>query len=115
MPHLPPRPKNIPTAPDSVYADNGWVNYGDWLGTGNTKFRRVTPREFHAAREFARSLGLSKASEWKLFSSGKLSGAPPRPPDIPGEPQKTYADEGWAGWDNWLQPTAISNGVVDHH
>lgn len=105
MPHLPPRPKKVPTAPDSVYADDGWVNYGDWLGTGNTQFRRVTPREFIAAREFARSLGLSKASDWKLFSSGKLPGVPPRPRDIPSEPQKTYADKGWAGWDDWLHPS----------
>ncbi len=102
MPHLPTRPKNIPTAPDSVYAGEGWVNYGDWLGTGNTQHRRVTPREFHAAREFARSLGMSKRIQWRKFSFGKLTGFPPRPPDIPWEPQKTYADKGWAGWDDWL-------------
>ena len=102
MPHLPPRPKKIPTAPDSVYANEGWVNFGDWLGTGNVKFRNVAPRDFHIAREFARSLGLTKATEWKLFSSGKLPGLPGRPLDIPSEPQKTYADEGWSGWDDWL-------------
>ena len=47
--------------PTASIANDGWVNYGDWLGTGNTQYRRITPREFHAAREFARSLGLSKA------------------------------------------------------
>ncbi len=80
MPHLPPRPKDkVPTAPDSVYAGDGWVNYGDWLGTGNTQHRRVTPREFHAAREFARSLGMSQRTQWRKFSFGKLIGFPPRP------------------------------------
>ena len=103
MPHLPSRPeKKIPTAPDSVYAEDGWVNYGDWLGTGNTKGRVVTPRAFSAARDFARSLGLSKPGEWRLFVSGKLPNLPLRPRDIPTEPRKTYADKGWAGWDDWL-------------
>ncbi len=112
MPHLPQLPKNIPTAPDSVYAENGWVNYGDWLGTGNTKFRRVTPREFHAAREFARSLRLSKPSEWKQFSSRKLPCIQKRPLDIPSEPQKTYAGKGWVGWDDWLgRPSSQSAAV----
>ncbi len=102
IPGLPPRPENIPTAPDSVYQSEGWSSWGDWLATGNTPYRNVTPRDFRAARDFARSLGLSKPSDWRLFSSGKLSALPPRPRDIPTEPQKTYANQGWVSWDDWL-------------
>ncbi len=113
IPDLPLRPKNIPTAPDSVYADDGWVSFGDWLGTGNTQGRNVTPREFSAARDFARSLGLAKASDWKLFSARKIPGFPSRPRDIPSEPQKTYANDGWDGWDDWLQtPAPLSSPQV---
>ena len=108
-PHVLPHPQNIPTAPDSVYRDEGWVNYGDWLGTGNTQYRNVTPRDFSAARDFARSLGLSKPGEWRLFISGKLPNLPPRPRDIPTEPRKTYANKGWAGWDDWLQTPVLSS------
>ena len=103
VPHLPSLPQGkIPTAPYSVYKEDGWVDWGAWLGTGNVKGRNVALRNFPLAREFARSLGLTKATEWKLFSSGKLPGLPRRPLDIPSEPQKAYAAKGWSGWDDWL-------------
>lgn len=28
------RPKNIPSSPNEVYKDEGWISWGDWLGTG---------------------------------------------------------------------------------
>lgn len=36
MSHLPPKPSNIPTGPDYVYADK-WLGYGDWVGTGKIR------------------------------------------------------------------------------
>jgi len=30
-------PGDIPAAPNTVYADAGWVNLGDWLGTGRSR------------------------------------------------------------------------------
>lgn len=38
------KPSNIPHAPWVVYKDNGWISWGDWLGTGSlspTMIRRV--------------------------------------------------------------------------
>jgi hypothetical protein len=38
VPNLPPRPvKNIPTAPDSVYAKSGWKGFQDWVGGPNAR------------------------------------------------------------------------------
>jgi hypothetical protein len=28
------KPQDIPSHPETVYANTGWVNWGDWLGTG---------------------------------------------------------------------------------
>ena len=28
------RPDILPSDPARIYKDNGWLNYGDWLGTG---------------------------------------------------------------------------------
>ena len=28
------RPENIPTHPHKIYKNEGWINYGNWLGTG---------------------------------------------------------------------------------
>jgi hypothetical protein len=35
------RPKNIPSAPDEVYKDEGWTSLGDWLGTGGLQINRM--------------------------------------------------------------------------
>ena len=32
MPEKGQRPDDIPTNPDQVYKDHGWIGYGDWLG-----------------------------------------------------------------------------------
>jgi hypothetical protein len=103
MPQLPARPENkIPTAPDSVYADDGWVNYGDWLGTGTIRSQERTYRDFHSARVFVRSLGICSATDYAKFIGNKLPGLPKRPLDIPNRPAKVYADKGWSGWDDFL-------------
>ena len=31
------RPNNVPSSPYQAYADQGWVSWGDWLGTNNYK------------------------------------------------------------------------------
>ena len=44
-----------------------------------------------------RSLGLGSAAGWlALCKSGAL------PADIPSNPNKKYADEGWQGYGDWL-------------
>jgi hypothetical protein len=106
FPDLPSKPDDIPVAPEYVYAEKGWLGNGDWIGTGNQKYRRVVPRDFNLARDFARSLKLSSRTEWRNFAYGKMKNMQKRPADIPGEPDKTYADKGWAGWDDWLGRSA---------
>jgi hypothetical protein len=89
------KPGDIPSDPNGVYADDGWSGMGDWLGTG-----RVAPgqhRSFAKARAFVRGLKLKSQSEWIDYcKSGK------KPGDIPSNPQKTYANDGWAGYGDWL-------------
>ncbi|HAU1373339.1 hypothetical protein SFB61_09125 [Legionella pneumophila] len=29
------RPEDMPSSPDVYYKNDGWVSWGDWLGTGN--------------------------------------------------------------------------------
>jgi superfamily II DNA or RNA helicase len=91
------KPDDIPAKPYNTYAEAGWTNWGDWLGTGRVadKFRQY--RSFKKARAFVRGLGLKSQSEWRDYSqSGK------RPDDIPAAPQQTYAEAGWTSWGDWL-------------
>jgi ribosomal protein L30/L7E len=89
------KPDDIPNAPDWTYAEAGWTEWGDWLGT-----RRVPPgrhRSFKKARAFVRGLKLKSVAEWRDYcKSGK------KPPDIPTNPNHTYANDGWAGISDWL-------------
>jgi hypothetical protein len=89
------KPADIPTHPDSVYAETGWAGMNDWLGTG-----RVAPgqyRSFTKARVFVRSLSLQSVTQWHEYcNSGR------KPTDIPNAPQFVYEETGWAGWGDWL-------------
>ena len=70
---------------------------GDWLGTRRIadQLREYSP--FEKARSFVRRLGLKSNAEWrKYYGSGK------KPAEIPANPDRTYAEDGWVGWGDWL-------------
>jgi hypothetical protein len=108
------RPGSIPADPRDAYKENGWSGWGDWLGTGNTRYIRQNPDiepsnrtqtsigrasflPFAEARGFVRSLGLSGSKEWQAWCK-----TPARPADIPTNPYLVYADEGWTSYADWL-------------
>ncbi len=89
--------KDIPTSPHTKYQNDGWISYGDWLGTDVVAAQNMTFKSFNEAREFVRNLGLKNQSEWRNFiKSGK------KPKDIPSSPSNTYENEGWIGFGDWL-------------
>jgi hypothetical protein len=91
------KPDNVPTNPNRTYAEDGWAGMGDWLGTGTIAPHLREYRSFKKARAFARSLNLKSETEWREYcKSGK------RPSYIPSNPDKTYANDGWAGMSDWL-------------
>jgi hypothetical protein len=56
-----------------------------------------TWRSFEEARDYMRSLGLKKSSEWIAFcKSGK------KPKDIPYQPFIVYKGKGWIDYADWL-------------
>jgi hypothetical protein len=59
--------------------------------------RRKGYRSFKRARAFARGLGLKSVGEWRSYTKSCM-----RPGDIPVAPQHIYANDGWAGWNDWL-------------
>jgi hypothetical protein len=88
------RPSDIPSAPDQVYKEAGWKNWGDFLGTGNQKYGSFKP--FGEARALARGLKLSGWKEWHAWSKKH------RPSDIPSSPDRTYKEAGWTNWGDFL-------------
>jgi hypothetical protein len=91
------KPADLPAAPDRIYATEGWLSWGDWLGTGTIAPQLRQYRSFKKARAFVRGLKLKSQTEWFDYSKSAK-----KPDDIPATPVKTYAESRWAGLDDWL-------------
>lgn len=97
------RPQYIPSNPESVYKNQGWVSMGDWLGTGTIAARDRKYLTFSRARAFVHDLDLKNRDEWiKYCHSGN------KPDDIPVTPHQTYKNQGWVSMGDWLGTNRIS-------
>jgi hypothetical protein len=96
------RPDNIPSRPDLIYRDAGYVSLPDWLGYGVGKqpkkmIERGSALSFEAARTFMRTLNLGSVKEWLAYcQSGKC------PDNIPSRPDLIYRDAGYVSLPDWL-------------
>ena len=91
------RPLDIPSNPNRVYNNKGWISLGDWLGSYQSATFQRKFRDFYEAREFVRSLNLIDGKEWKRYCK---SGS--KPDDIPTNPNRTYKNQGWVSIGDWL-------------
>jgi hypothetical protein len=91
------RPEDIPAAPNRVYRDLGWRDWGDWLGTGSTSTVNREYRTFENARAHVHLLRLRTSDEWRRWAKTEK-----RPADIPAAPWVVYREAGWNGINDWL-------------
>ena len=96
------KPEDIPANPAGVYKNEGWIGWGDWLGTHvvATHVRRYL--RFANARDFVRRLGLRNREEWTRYCTDGTRGCCKKPDNIPASPAHVYRDDGWSGWGDWL-------------
>jgi hypothetical protein len=91
------KPTNIPSNPDKKYKGQGWILFDDWLGMARTATQNLTFRSFEDARTFVRALKLKNRIEWNMYCKlGK------KPTDIPHKPERTYRNQGWISYGDWL-------------
>lgn len=89
------KPRNIPSNPSKAYKDNGWIDWGDWLGTGTIANSKREFLPFEDAKNFIQTLNIYSPREWEKYSkSGN------KPDKIPARPQKVYKE--WICWRDWL-------------
>ena len=91
------RPNDIPATPAQVYRDDGWVDIGDWLGTGNKASRFRSYRSFDEAKLFIKKLNFKTVKEYRAWARSSK-----RPIDIPAKPDRVYRDKGWINFNDWL-------------
>jgi superfamily II DNA or RNA helicase len=90
-------PDNIPSTPQNTYAENGWVSFGDWLGTGSVSVALRDYPPYEDVRGIVRTFNLKTAAQWKKFCRAGL-----KPLNIPSMPERTYEGSGWVGYGDWL-------------
>ena len=91
------KPVDIPANPNVVYKNKGWINIGDWLGTGYVAGRDRQYWDFKRARTFVRKLKLCNRTEWNEYCKSSK-----KPVDIPRHPHVVYKDKGWISMGDWL-------------
>jgi predicted helicase len=97
------KPTDIPACPNSVYKKNGWISWGDWLGTNRIATQQRKFKEFHEARDFVRGLKFKNQKEWITYAKSAN-----KPEDIPASPRIVYKDEGWVSFGDWLGTKRIA-------
>ena len=98
------KPDDIPTTPERVYANSGWVSWGEWFGTGRISGNKRVYKDYHSALKYVQSLNLKKSSDWNKFVKSKN-----KPIDIPVSPQNVYKNSGWVSWGEWLGTGRVSD------
>lgn len=112
------RPLNIPSKPDRVYKEKGWIGWGDWLGTGKRATKTTDFLPFEEARAFARKLNLKlkgtpkqdpKKLSWINYVKGNLkNNLGLKPDNIPAAPDRYYKKTGWVSYADWLDSNNLS-------
>ncbi len=102
--HSGKKPIDIPITPHSTYKDSGWLNMGDWLGTGTIAPSLRTFRPFKDARAHVHKLNFRSEKDWRrYYRSGE------KPDDIPSNPNTTYKNSGWLSMGDWLGTGTIAH------
>ncbi len=97
-------PSNMPSAPNELYKNNGWISWGDFLGNGNLSKHNRNYSDFTTARDYARKLNLKSSKEWRFYFGKKniIDG-------VPKYPDKVYKNIGWINWGDWLGSFHLAN------
>lgn len=93
-------PADIPTNPNVVYEDDGWISFTDWIGKESI-IKDFLP--YDAAIKFVHKLALKNAKEWQDYSKTD------RPDNIPSAPDVHYKE--WISWPHWLGTKTRSSRV----
>lgn len=87
----------VPIRPDAVYKNNGWKNWGYFLGTGYVSNRERKYLPYEKAKKIIHKLNLKSSTEYqKQHRLGKI------PSEIPLSPSQAYERKGWENWGIFL-------------
>ena len=87
-------PRDIPKAPRVKYKNNGWIDWGTFLGTGYKKNHNYL--SLSKAKKIVHPLKLKSESEWiKYHEENKII-------ELPKIPRHYYRGKGWRSMSDFL-------------
>lgn len=95
-------PHEIPKDPSRAYKNDGWNNWGEWLGNGKVATKELDFLTYEEAREYVQRLGFKNTSEWRQYTKNK-------PANIPSNPEKVYKGKGWINFSDFLGTNNVRN------
>ena len=96
------KPNDIPRNPNTTYKNEGWINLGDWLGTGRKATWQRDYLSYNEAKEFVHKLNLNSSGSWRNYCKGHLPNKIPKPSNIPITVDRVYKNNGWVTWRDFL-------------
>ena len=92
------KPTFLPTHPNSIYKNNGWVNWGEFLGTNRISTSEMVKKylNYDDCKTWVNENlpNIKTYSEWgKYVKNNKI------PDFIPNKPRKLYKNNGWNIYD----------------
>ena len=97
-------PKSIPVSPPLSYKNSGWINWGDFLGTGNIANFNRTFKSYKEANQLIKSYKIKKKDDFLEMHKAKIF-----PKDIPYNPRRTYLNSGWISWGEFLGTGSVAS------
>jgi superfamily II DNA or RNA helicase len=91
------RPFNLPTLPNLVYKESGWINWGDFFGTYRIANQHKTFLSHDEAKEIVNIKGIKNHKKLREFLKSD-----DRPSNFPGNPKHNYLNKGWISWEHFF-------------
>lgn len=114
MPHLPPKPKDIPTNVARKYRDEGWKGYKDFLNSKEHRKKHSKFLPYDEAKKFVHKLKLQSYKEWHRYVAGDFKNLPIKPKNIPANPAGVYKNNGWIGIGDWIGTDAFPYAHLEY-
>ena len=88
---------NLPKQPYLVYKTEGWVSWGDFLGTATSAQQKRTFLSYGEAKAQLGKMKLNSVSEWQSYTRSEQFDN-----NLPKNPSALYKNDGWVSWKDFL-------------
>jgi len=90
-------PKEFPKTPETIYKNDGWKSWGDFLGNKRRSNHKRNFLSYNQLKIEIKKLNLKTKNDWvKYFKNNS------RPANIPYDPFTVYKNKGWESWGEFL-------------